>query len=87
MKHKFLIFLFVLNELSAVALAATKGEAKAVGQTIMGSLGLALGLFVLWLFVRVGMFRGLKFRHYAFIMLCIVFAMVGGYYIGQVSIR
>lgn len=83
MKHKLLISFFVLNELSAVALAATKGEAQAVTQTIFGAIGFAFFGFVMWIFIRVGMFRGLKFRHYAFIILVIVLAIIGGYYYGQ----
>lgn len=87
MKHKLLITFFVLNEVSAVALAATKGEGRAVGQTIMGAVGLLVFLGIMFLFARLGMFRGLKFRHYAFIMLCMVIALVGGYYCGQVGTR
>src|SRR4051812_47369387 len=85
MKHKFIISLLVLNELSGIAIAATKGEAQAIGQTILGSVGLLVGILVMWMFVRLGMFRGLKFRHYAFIMLCMVIALGGGYYYGQLG--
>lgn len=79
MKHKLLISFFVLNELSAVALAATNKEEKAIGQTIMGGVGLAVGLLILWMFVRVGMFKGLRFRHYVFILICVILAMAAGY--------
>jgi hypothetical protein len=72
MKHKLLISFFVLNELSAVALAATKGEGQAVTQTIYGAIGLAVFGFIVWAFVRVGLFHGLRFRHWVFMLTCIL---------------
>jgi hypothetical protein len=85
MKYKGLILFFVANEVSAATLVI--GKQQAMSTMVWGAAGTALGLFILWLFIRVGMFRGLKFRHYAFIMLCITIAMTAGYYYGSFSSR
>jgi hypothetical protein len=81
-KHKGLILFFTLNELSAIALAATKGEQKAVGQSIIGAIALTVFMLILWLLVRVGLFRGLKFRHWTFMLTCLIMALAFGYYLG-----
>lgn len=85
MKYKGLVLFFVANEVSAATLVI--GQHRAVSTMVWGAAGTALALFVLWLFARIGMFRGLKFRHWVFIILCVVLAIGAGYYYGQVSNR
>jgi hypothetical protein len=83
MKYKFLAFLLVVNEVSGLAIAATSHSQKAFGQTILGGIGTVVGLGILWLFARLGFFRGLKFKHYVFLLSCVLIAGAAGYFIGR----
>lgn len=77
MKHMGWYLFFAANELPALTMVL--GGKQPAGTTIMGAIGLAVGLMILWLFVRVGMFKGLKIRHYIFILICVLIALAAGY--------
>jgi hypothetical protein len=53
-----------------------------VGQSIIGAIALTVFMLILWLLVRVGLFRGLKFRHWTFMLTCLIMALAFGYYLG-----
>lgn len=83
MKHKLLTFFLAVNAVSSVALAATNQDGRAALQSAIGLIGTIIGLGILALFAKIGMFRGLKFRHYIFLALCIVLAMAAGFALGR----
>jgi hypothetical protein len=80
MKHMGWYLFFAANELPA--LTNVLGGKAPAGPTIIGSIGFAVFLFIIWIFVRVGMFRGLKFRHYIFMLSLLLVAAAGGYLLG-----
>jgi high-affinity Fe2+/Pb2+ permease len=77
MKHMGWVLFFAANELPALTLVM--GGKEPAGTTAIGAVGFAVGLFILWIFVRIGMFKDLKIRHYLLILICVAIALVSGY--------